>query len=63
MARNEIIKKKLRIAGVSQWALAEKVGVSEQTLYRRLRGEISEDQFEKLSTAIDEIEKGVTDNE
>lgn len=58
MKRNETIKKKLRAEGVPQWRLAEAVGVSDQTLYRQLRTEISEERFTELTLAINEMTKG-----
>ena len=61
MARSDAIKKKLRIADIPQWQLAEAVGVHEQTLYRQLRQEITQERFDELSAAIDELEKGGSD--
>lgn len=58
MKRNETIKRKLRAEGIPQWRLAEAVNVSEQTMYRQLRSEITEDRFNELSSAINELMKG-----
>ena len=63
MKRNETIKRRLRAEGVAQWRLAEAVGISDQTLYRLLRQEITPERFEELSAAIDKLVEGGTDDE
>lgn len=45
--------------GVKQWQIAEKLGVSESVLCRKLRHELSEDDKSKIYQAIDQAEKGV----
>lgn len=61
MERSEQLKKRLQAEKVPQWRLAKAVGVSENTLYRQLRQEITEERFEELSAAMDVITKGGSD--
>ena len=54
---NQIIREELKARGVRQWQLADALGISEQTMVRRLRFELDEEtQFEML-TKIDELAK------
>lgn len=55
MTRTETIKRKLRAEGVPQWRLAEAVGIHEQTLYRQLRQEITQERYEELMTIITDL--------
>jgi transposase len=50
--RNEDLKKAR--GKVPNWAIAEKLGVSENTLYRMLRRDLSEGEKGKILTAIEQ---------
>lgn len=62
---NEYIRKALRINNIKQWQIAEVAGISEVTLCRWMRRELSESQRAKvmsaLITIIDERKDGTTD--
>lgn len=49
------IRRKLKEAGLYQWILAEKMGIAEQTLVRKLRRELPEEEKQKIFAIIDEI--------
>lgn len=52
--KNEMIRKALKDAGMKQWELAEKMGVSEYTLSRKLRHELQFDERERIINLIRE---------
>ena len=52
---NEEIRIKMRGYRVSQWQVAEKLGVAEQTILRWLRTPLTAEKHKKISIAIDEI--------
>jgi len=49
------IRRKLKEAGLYQWILAEKMGIAEQTLVRKLRRELSEAEKQKILSIIEEL--------
>ena len=49
---NERVKNTLKNCGLRQWQLAAIIGVSEQTLYRKLRVELPEEEQSKLISII-----------
>ena len=49
------MKQAIREAGVCQWQVAERLGVSEFTFSRKLRHELAGDMREKVLAAIDQI--------
>lgn len=57
---NMDIRNKLKEYGIPQWMLAERLGISEFTLIRRLRHELPEetknDLFEKIEEIFKEVE-------
>ena len=53
------IRSKLKEAGLYQWMLAERLGMAEQTLVRKLRRELPTEEKQKIFSAIEEI---VTEN-
>ena len=59
---NEYIRKALRINNIKQWQIAEVAGISEVTLCRWMRRELSESQraevMSALITIIDERKDG-----
>lgn len=57
--KNAEIKNKLKQAKIFQWQLADKLVISEMSLVRKLRYELSEEEKQKILTAIDEL---VTEN-
>ena len=54
---NKIIREELKERGVRHWELAHELGVSEQTLVRWLRFELSEDRQLDMLMRIEEITK------
>jgi len=54
---NKIIREELKARGVRHWELAHELGVSEQTLVRWLRFELSEDRQLDMLMKIEEIAK------
>ena len=56
---NKDIKEKIKLAGLHQYQVADLCGVSETTLVRWLRYELSPEKKEKILSAI---EKGSVDN-
>ena len=54
---NKIIREKLKARGVRHWELAAELGISEQTMVRRLRFELDEDRQLEMIMKIEEIAK------
>ena len=54
---NLIIREELKARGVRHWELAHELGISEQTLVRWLRFELSEDRQLDMLMKIEEIAK------
>lgn len=60
---NAIIREELKQRGVRHWELAHELGVSEQTLVRWLRFELSEDKQLDMLEAVERIaERKVDEN-
>lgn len=55
MVVNLEIKKKMLETDVKQWQLAQKLNVSETTMSRRLRSEITGQELQDILTVIDKI--------
>ena len=55
MNRNNDIKAEMKRAGVSQWRVAEKLGVAESTLIRWLRFPLSPEREAEIMAAIREL--------
>lgn len=53
--RNAEIKNKLKESKIFQWQVASKLGMSEMTLVRKLRYELSEADKQRIFKAIDEL--------
>ncbi len=51
---NEKIRNALKKCGMCQWKLAILLGISEQTIYRKLRVELPEEEQQKLIELITE---------
>ena len=54
---NKIIREELKSRGVRHWELAAALGISEQTMVRRLRFELEEDRQLEMLMKIEEIAK------
>lgn len=54
---NKIIRDELKTRGVRHWELAHELGVSEQTLVRWMRFELSEDRQLDMLEKIEAIAK------
>jgi predicted XRE-type DNA-binding protein len=57
--RNDDIRKAIRNVGLSQWMIAEHLGISEPTFTRWLRQELSNDKRQKIYQAIEEVKQRV----
>lgn len=55
---NEVVKNALKNAGMKQWELAELLEISEYTLCRKLRRELSDSDKEHVLTVIKQNGKG-----
>lgn len=60
---NEAIREKVKATGVRYWEVAERIGVSDVTLCRRLRRELPEARQQLILRAIDELAGRNTDGE
>lgn len=60
-AKSKEIQKKIRLADLRQWQLAEKLGINESMFSRKMREGITESEFLEFSKAIDEICGGTND--
>lgn len=49
---NEDIRKALKARNIPQWKLGELLGVSENTIYRKLRNELSTDEKQHILDVI-----------
>ena len=54
---NKIIREELKARGVRHWELAAELGISEQTMVRRLRFELDEKYQLEMLMKIEEIAK------
>ena len=54
---NKIIREELKARGVRHWEIAAELGISEQTMVRRLRFELDEDRQLEMLMKIEEIAK------
>ena len=55
--RIDAIRKKARTHRVPMWSIAKKIGVSESSITRWMRYELTPERFDLMNTAIDEILK------
>ncbi|PFR94850.1 hypothetical protein [Priestia megaterium] len=55
MKRNQDIKNAIKNAGLSNWKVAESLGVHENTFYRMLRYELSQEYQEKIMKIIEGV--------
>lgn len=54
MANTEI-RMKIAATGVKQWEIAEMLGMAETSFSRKLRKEVSEDEKNRILSAIDKL--------
>lgn len=52
---NAEIRSTAKTAGVRQWQIAEKLGISEFTLTRRMRHDLTQEQQKEILNAIIEL--------
>ena len=55
MTNNERLKEMMYQHRIAQWKLAEKLGVAELTVHRKLRVPMTDDLYETYLKAIEEI--------
>lgn len=60
MIVNSEIRVKILTTGVKQWQVAEKMGIADTSLSRKLRYELSENEKIKILAIIDELAKKET---
>lgn len=60
MIVNSEIRVKILTTGVKQWQIAEKMGIADTSLSRKLRYELSEKEKIKILAIIDELAKKET---
>ena len=53
--KNKEIKQYAKQRGVYQYEIADALGISEMTLFRRMRHTLSPDQMEEIQRAVDKI--------
>ena len=56
----EELRNKMKVSGIPFWKYAEKIGISEMTLYRWLR-KYNEEHYKLISDAIDKVKGGEVD--
>ena len=54
---NKEIREKAKMSGVLLWQIAEKLGISEPTMTRKLRHELSEADKQKILAIIDALSR------
>ena len=54
---NREIRQEIRKSGIYQWQIAAYIGVTEMTLIRWLRFELSNEKKEQIRSAIAELQK------
>ena len=50
---NQEIRQRIKMAGLKQWQVAKSCGISEWTLIRWLRDELTEEQYKAIISAIE----------
>lgn len=63
MPNNETVKRHAWKLRVPQWKIANEIGVSEITITRWLRQELTEERFRRLMAAVDKIAEAEGDVE
>ena len=57
--KNIEIRNQLEKTNIKHWQLAEKLGIADTTLCRRLRKELSESEKDSILNAIEELKKEI----
>lgn len=57
MRGNERVRNELMLRRVRNWELANRLGINEATLSRRLRTELPEEEQDRLISIIQDIQK------
>ncbi|RHU53734.1 hypothetical protein [Coprococcus sp. TF11-13] len=57
MRSNERVRNELMLRRVRNWELANRLGINEATLSRRLRTELPEEEQDRLIAIIQDIQK------
>lgn len=52
MGRNKEVREEMRKTGITQWRLGELLGVSENTVNRKLRKELPEEEKQRILAVI-----------
>lgn len=55
MRRNDDIRLSIRQSGFSSWQVADKLSISEGTLYRWLRRELTEAEKQRISDSLQQL--------
>lgn len=58
MKANSDIRNEAKSHGIKHWQIAEKIGVSDQTIMRWLRVPLSDERKRMIIEAIEELAKG-----
>ena len=59
--KNKDLKDAFRVAGIRQWEVAEAMGVSEMTLVKWMRVELSEERRQRILTALEQLTQSRTE--
>lgn len=55
--KNKEIREAAKKAGIKLWQIAEKLGISEPTMTRKLRCELADEEQQRILNIIDELAK------
>ena len=55
---NEAVRRALRVKNMAVWQLADLLGVSDNTLFRKLRHELPEEEQKKMINLIENAKGG-----
>lgn len=55
--KNKEIREKAKKLGIRLWQIADKLGISEPTMTRKLRRELADGEKQKILNIIDELAK------
>ena len=59
--KNKDLKDAFRVAGIRQWEVAEAMGVSEMTLVKWMRVELTEDKRQRILAALEQLKNSRPD--
>lgn len=55
--KNKKIREAAKNSGIKLWQIAEKLGISEPTMTRKLRRELADEEQQRILNIIDELAK------